>query len=95
MRAATRRGRLAQAPELVLDCGTATVEVFPSLRFAWNQWISARKHGYGLAPLRVHGIERVALHANLTMLARLSVALARARAVPLAALAAALSAKCG
>jgi hypothetical protein len=31
------------------------------------------------------GIERVALHADLTMLARLSQALARARAVPLAA----------
>jgi transposase len=43
------------------------------------------KHGYGLAPLRVRGIERVALHADLTMLARLSVALARARAVPLTA----------
>jgi hypothetical protein len=43
------------------------------------------KHEYGLAPLRVRGIERVALHADLTMLARLSLALARARAVPLAA----------
>jgi len=43
------------------------------------------KHEYGLAPLRVRGLERVALHADLTMLARLSVALARARAVPLAA----------
>jgi hypothetical protein len=43
------------------------------------------KNEYGLKPLRVRGIERVALHADLTMLARLSVALARARAVPLAA----------
>jgi hypothetical protein len=43
------------------------------------------KSEYGLAPLRVRGIERVALHADLTMLARLSVALARARVVPLAA----------
>ena len=43
------------------------------------------KHEYGLAPLRVRGIERVALHADLCMLARLSQALARARAVPLAA----------
>ena len=34
---------------------------------------------------RVRGLERVALHADLTMLARLSQALARARAVPLAA----------
>jgi len=43
------------------------------------------KHEYGLAPLRVRGIERVALHADLVMLARLSQALARARAVALAA----------
>src|SRR5207244_11697143 len=43
------------------------------------------KNEYGLAPLRVRGLERVALHADLVMLARLSQALARARAVPLAA----------
>ena len=43
------------------------------------------KNEYGLTPLRVRGIERVALHVDLTMLARLSLALARARAVPLAA----------
>ena len=43
------------------------------------------KHHYGLAPLRVRGRERVQLHADLTMLARLAQALARARAVPLAA----------
>jgi len=43
------------------------------------------KHEYGLAPLRVRGSERVALHAELTMLVRLSQALARVRAIPLAA----------
>lgn len=43
------------------------------------------KHQYGLAPIRVRGLARVQLHADLTMLARLSQALARARAVPLAA----------
>lgn len=43
------------------------------------------KHNYGLAPLRVRGLERVSLHADLTMLARLSQAVNRARAVPLAA----------
>ena len=42
-------------------------------------------HEYGFAPLRVRGVDRVALHADLTMLARLSQALARARAVRLAA----------
>ncbi len=43
------------------------------------------KHEYGLGPLRTRGLARVALHADLTILARLSQALARARAVPLAA----------
>jgi hypothetical protein len=43
------------------------------------------KHGYGLAPLRVRGLAKVQLHADLVMLARLGQALARARAVPLAA----------
>ena len=43
------------------------------------------KNEYGLTPLRVRGIERVALHVDLTMLARLSLALARAQAVQLAA----------
>jgi DDE family transposase len=43
------------------------------------------KHQYGLGPLRVRGLAKVQLHADLTMLARLSQALARARAVPLAA----------
>ncbi len=43
------------------------------------------KHEYGLVPLRTRGLERVALHADLCILAQLSQALARARAVPLAA----------
>ncbi|MGH3071495.1 MAG: transposase [Gaiellaceae bacterium] len=43
------------------------------------------KHNLGLAVLRVRGIERVRLHADLTMLGRLSLALARLRAVPAAA----------
>jgi IS5 family transposase len=43
------------------------------------------KHDYGLAPLRVRGLARVQLHADLTILARLSLALVRARAVLLAA----------
>ena len=41
------------------------------------------KHDYGLAPLRVHGLAKVAFQADLTMLARPSAALARARAVAL------------
>ena len=43
------------------------------------------KHEWALLPLRVRGIERVRLHADLTILAKLSCALARARAVPVAA----------
>lgn len=43
------------------------------------------KHHYGLASLRVRGIERVRLHADLTMLGRLALALARTRTVPIAA----------
>jgi hypothetical protein len=42
------------------------------------------KHDYGLAPLRVRGLERVAVHADLCILARLSLALIRARSLPLA-----------
>jgi IS5 family transposase len=45
------------------------------------------KHHYGLAILRVRGIERVRLHADLTILGRLALELAksRARSAPLAA----------
>ncbi len=43
------------------------------------------KNDWALSPLRVRRIERVALHADLTILARLACALAKARAVPLAA----------
>jgi hypothetical protein len=43
------------------------------------------KHEWALLPLRVRGIERVRLHADLTILAKLATALSRARAVPLAA----------
>jgi Transposase DDE domain len=37
------------------------------------------KHEYGLGPLRVRGLGRVQLHADLTMLARLGLALSRAQ----------------
>lgn len=42
------------------------------------------KNEFGLLPPRVRRIEQVALHADLTMPARLATALAKARAVPLA-----------
>lgn len=43
------------------------------------------KYDYGLAPLRVRGIARVQLHADLVMLARLTQALTRTRDLSLAA----------
>jgi hypothetical protein len=43
------------------------------------------KNDWALAPLRTRGLDRVRLHADLTILAKLASALARARAVPLAA----------
>jgi transposase len=43
------------------------------------------KNEWALAPLRVRRIERVRLHADLTILAQLPRALARAHALPLAA----------
>jgi hypothetical protein len=43
------------------------------------------KHEWALSPLRVRGRERVTLHADLTILAKLSCALAKATAIPLAA----------
>jgi hypothetical protein len=54
-------------------------------RAAVEREFGVLKHRYGLAPLRIRGLERVALHADLVMLARLGQALSRARAVPLAA----------
>jgi hypothetical protein len=43
------------------------------------------KNEWAMLPLRIRGLERVRLHADLTILAKLACALARARAVPLAA----------
>ncbi len=43
------------------------------------------KHEWALLPLRVRGLGRVRLHADLTILAKLACALSQVRAVPLAA----------
>ena len=43
------------------------------------------KHEWALLPLRVRGLERVQLHADLTVLAKLACALARSRTAALAA----------
>jgi hypothetical protein len=42
------------------------------------------KNEWGLLPLRTRGLDRVRLHADLTILGQLAVALAKARAIPLA-----------
>jgi hypothetical protein len=65
--------------------GTKRFSELYSGRAAVEREFGRLKNEYGLAPPRVRGLEKVALHADLTMLARLSLALARARAVPLAA----------
>jgi hypothetical protein len=54
-------------------------------RVAVEREFGRLKHDYALAPLRVRGLERVSLHADLTILARLSLALSRVREIPLAA----------
>jgi DDE family transposase len=54
-------------------------------RVAVEREFGRLKHEYGLSPLRVRGLERVQLHADLTILAKLACALARARTVPLPA----------
>jgi len=56
-----------------------------SSRGAVEREFGRLKHERALLPLRVRGLDRVRLHADLTILANLSCALARARAVPLAA----------
>ena len=54
-------------------------------RVAVEREFGRLKHEWALSPLRVRGLERVRLHADLTILARLACALANARAVPLTA----------
>ncbi|MCY4088164.1 MAG: transposase [Actinomycetia bacterium] len=46
--------------------------------------IGRLKHDYALTPLRVRGLDHIQLHTDLTILALLSAALARARTLPLA-----------
>jgi Transposase DDE domain len=54
-------------------------------RAAVEREFGRAKLDYGLAPLRVRGLARVRLHADLTMLGRLGQALSRTREVALAA----------
>jgi hypothetical protein len=65
--------------------GTARWKTLYRLRGSVERENGRLKHEWALLPLRVRRIERVALHVDLAILARLTVALAAARAVPLAA----------
>lgn len=49
-------------------------------RAAVEREFSRLKNDWALLPLRVRGLDQVALHADLTILAKLACALARARA---------------
>lgn len=65
--------------------GTARFKALYHQRGAVEREFGNLKHNWSLGPLRVRRIERVRLHADLTILARLATALANARAVPLVA----------
>ena len=54
-------------------------------RVAVEREFGRLKHDDALTPLRARGLARIQLHADLVMLARLTLALSRARAIPLAA----------
>jgi hypothetical protein len=78
---------------LTLDQGRRLHPLIPRETPRWRKLYKGRasverefgrlKNAWALLPLR--GLERVRLHADLTILAKLACALARARAVPLAA----------
>ncbi len=61
----------------------AADDLYPG-RGAGERTFGRLKHEWGLAPLCVRGLDKIALHAGRCILATLA-ALARARAVPLAA----------
>jgi hypothetical protein len=78
-----RKGR--PIPLSVIPYGSEEWKRLYRGRSAVEREFGRLKHDYGLAPLRVRGLERVRLHADLTMLARIGQALIRAREVALAA----------
>jgi hypothetical protein len=71
-----RKGRIQ--PDTPIKRGTDQWASLYRRRTAVEREFGRLKHQYGLAFLRVRGIERVRLHADLTMLARLALALSRA-----------------
>jgi hypothetical protein len=71
-----RKGRIQ--PNTPIKRGTDQWATLYRRRTSVEREFGRLKHQYGLAFLRVRGIERVRLHADLTMLARLALALSRA-----------------
>ncbi len=78
-----RKGRIQ--PPTPIQRGTPEWGDLYRRRTAVEREFGRLKHTFGLAFLRVRGIERVRLHADLTMLGRLSLALAQARSASLPA----------
>ena len=89
------RGVKGKQPVLPIGVGGRLLPRIPRHTQRWRDLYRGRaaverefgrlKHDYGLAPLRVRGLERVALHTDPTMLARLAQALSRSRSLALAA----------
>ena len=80
-------GKGRAQPETPIKRGTEAWGALYRRRSAVEREFGNLKHNFGVAFLRVRGIVRVRLHADLVMLARLALALVleRAPAVPLAA----------
>jgi Transposase DDE domain len=83
------RGVKGKQPALPIGIGGRLFPRIPRHTERWRDLYRGRdaverefgrlKHDYGLAPLRVRGLARVTLHADLVMLGRLGQALSRAR----------------
>ena len=72
-------------PLTAIPHGSAEWKRLYSNRGAVEREFGRLKNEWALSPLRVRGIERVRLHADLTVLSKLACALARSRTVALAA----------
>jgi hypothetical protein len=81
---AIKKTRLA-IPLTPIPYGSAEWKRLYGGRAAAEREFGRLKHDYALAPLRVRGLERVQLHADLTILARLALALNRSQEAALAA----------
>jgi IS5 family transposase len=80
---ALRKGRAI--PLTTIPYGSPEWKNLYRRRVAVEREFGRLKHEFALAPLRVRGLARVQLHADLCILTRLATALARAKAVLIAA----------